>query len=165
MSYFFHRRPRNWEVHLGNVIRRDSVLPEAVSKILQSNDCLFDVALKLLHYGPDCSYVIRPGQVLDVKTFSDSTKMKEVYICTKALLKLQREDHVKSYLIKKIVHTSTMKSYILRRDVSLSECLLAVFGHQEVQSRLRGKKPGRLGYHFWEKKIASQDFDTIPLYQ
>ncbi len=65
--------------------------------------------MKILNYGPgpgNC--VIRPGQVLDVKSLEEAGgKLKEVYTCAKALVAFLHEgESVKSYFLKKVLACS-----------------------------------------------------------
>ncbi len=167
MCFLYFRHPPNWAKHLQGVIQRDKILPDALKSVLDSDNNIFDVTMKILHYGPDFNSIIRPGQILDVKTMNaNDGKLSKVYLCTKALIKLLRIN-VKSYLVKKIILTNDTKMALLK-DSSMSECLFHIVKHPEFMKRLDLKKRRGEMLHLerWEQNIAEQkDPDKIPMIQ
>ena len=143
------------------------MLPEAFDALLQSDTDVFDVTMKILHYGPYNNNIIRPGQILDVKTFNtDDARLKGVYLCAKTMVKLLGRD-IKSYLLKKIILLDDMKRTLLEdKDASMAECLFKVLGHQEIRKRLEEDSAGKSlpDFEDWARRIAEKKhLDRIPL--
>ncbi len=143
------------------------MLPEAFEALLQSDSSIFDITMKILHYGPYNNSIIRPGQILDVKTFSaGDAKLKGVYLGAKTMVKLLGRD-IKSYLLKKIILLDDMKRTLLEdKDASMAECLFKVLGHQEIRKRLEEDSVGKSlpDFEDWARRIAEKKhLDRIPL--
>ncbi len=166
-NYLLEKKPPQWAKHLKGIIERDRILPESLALQVRHSDGsnnTFDVSIKLLNYHPELNYVIRPGQGLSTRELRTNTVLRDVYIHVKTLKSLWSVD-VKSYVIKKIILSESMKSKILRQDLHMQERLFAVLSHPE----LKKKFDQNIYFSKWEDDIKTKqksqiwdDDDEIP---
>ena len=93
-------RPPNWLTHTKGIVTQDSILPE--SYCLKTERCAtqpIQVGLKLLNYGQEQNFIIRPAQILGITNRIQDKKLMDVYSCIKCL-KVVFNLKISYYLIK-----------------------------------------------------------------
>lgn len=99
------KKPQNWIKHLKGIIRNDRILPEHFEELneVKNEKQVFEVGLKLLHYGSENNYIVRPAQILNIVDFSGYPKgIKDVY-CNMKYIKTALNVDIKSYFMKKVL--------------------------------------------------------------
>jgi hypothetical protein len=94
------KKPPFWLKHFQQLMKRDVILPEVYDNIKE--DPVVNVAIKILHYGPEDNYIIRPGQEMEVEKFKDNATLKGIYIWMKAIKDIL-DVPAKSFFMKKVV--------------------------------------------------------------
>ncbi len=95
------KQPPNWFNHFKSHIKRDRILPEDFKK--QSEiEVPMTIGMKLLHYGDENNFIIRPAQRMQIETFFKNEKMKKLYCYLKGI-KSALKVNVSSYFIKKVL--------------------------------------------------------------
>ena len=106
-------KPPNWLKYLRGFVNKDRILPESFREQFGENaDAPIQVGMKLLHFGTDKVFIIRPAQLLAVTSeFEENKLLKEFYCWIKCLKSLLCID-ISSYFIKKVILTNEMKGKI-----------------------------------------------------
>jgi hypothetical protein len=149
-------RPPLWLNYFNSLMSRDIFLPEALSAMDKSDSSL--VAIKLLNYGPESNYVIRPCQEMRVENFQDSPKLKEIYQHMKALKEILSVD-VKSYFLKKVSLLPEFKTKARVPEASTMELLYDVLSYPDLKRRFAKQ----IDYERWSQGVLSKDCWRIPL--
>ena len=104
-------KPPNWLKYLTGFINRDRILPESYEEEYNQHEVI-EVGMKLLHWGSERNFIIRPAQQLSVaKEFSGNRPLMMVYCSIKCLKSLLKVD-ISSYFVKKVLLTNEMKENI-----------------------------------------------------
>ena len=75
------KQPPNWLPYFNGVIKRDTILPDAFNEQRQTDtEEELDIAIKILNYGPDSNYIVRPKQELALEDFETFESLKDVYV-------------------------------------------------------------------------------------
>ena len=94
------RRPKNWVKYVRSLALQDRILPdEFLAHMEGEGGKIFDVGMKILHYGQTDNCMTRPGQRMQISDFHDRPILKEVYCYAKALKTFIGID-VKSFFLK-----------------------------------------------------------------
>ncbi len=156
------RKPPNWFSHLKGIIKSDRILPESFQETQneKAKDDVFEVGLKLLHYGSENNYVIRPAQMLRVVDFSGyPTLCKEVYCIMKYLKTVLKVD-VKSYFLKKVVLRKEIVQ-MAEKSKRVEKPLFEAMTYPAVKKVFESK----VDYKQWKKNMdkAKVRTNVIPL--
>lgn len=98
--------PVGWEKVIDSHISRDRCVPDDFEG-MRARDAKFSetstnyVGVKLLSWGPEPNYHLRPGQTVEVEQFRDP-KIRKAYIILKALIKMLKIK-IEGYMLKKSV--------------------------------------------------------------
>ncbi len=137
ISTLWQKMPENWLRYLRKLMDKDRVLPEAFSKIQlevsSTKEDIMLVSLKLLNYGDDNNYIIRPSQ--DIKTgtsFDKYPHLRETYVHVKALARLLKVE-ISSYFLKKLVLQDNLRDKLSDANVPLCERLFIISSHPELK--------------------------------
>ena len=103
-------KPPNWLKYLTGFINKDRVLPESFYQLFnQDPERPIPIGMKLLHFGQENNFIIRPAQLLGVTSaFSGNETLRKCYArikCLKSLLNI----NLNSYFVKKVLLTDEMK--------------------------------------------------------
>ena len=104
MRTLLNDNPPGWKDYMVSIYKRDIILPEAFKsqeKGTNDDECQ-QIAIKLLNYGDENNYIIRPAQEMQVQDFQSNQILKGAYLRIKALNTILKAG-VKSYLVKKIL--------------------------------------------------------------
>ena len=95
--------------HIRGFIRHDRILPESYEEKLESNPHEpIQVSMKLLNYGSEKNFLIRPAQQLEIHHFDQDKKLKATY-CQLKCLKMMLKVDLSSYFIKKVLLSNRMQ--------------------------------------------------------
>ena len=127
-------QPPNWLNHVKGVINRDQILPESFTREYdkRKDEPIF-VGMKLINYGLDDKFIIRPAQQLEITKFEKSVEIKHIYCYVKCLKTLLNVD-LSSYFIKKIILTDKMVEKG-RDNIYISEGIYDVLSHPDVKAK------------------------------
>ncbi len=161
----YQQQPKGWQRYCEGIAARDRILPgvPAPQPQLQQRRSSpssgpVEIAIKFLNYS-DRSYVIRPGQALDLQTLEREEGLRETYIYLKAL-KRTLDAKVSSYFIKKAIFAENLLPNLRRRDLPvglrLQLALKNTFLRPAFQEALDMEEWRRVSY-------GQGDHDTIPL--
>lgn len=145
-------RPEGWLDTFNGYVKRDRVIGESHDKKDGRN---IEVAVKLLHFGPEDNYVIMPGQTLDMEKLIGEPVLNRTYCFIKALKDVLDLD-VKSYFVKKILLRPEFIPVALK-SVNEYECLYEVLCHPELRPKFEGKigKIGKIDFGGWKRQLQT----------
>ena len=122
----FREKPVNWLKYLKGFINKDRVLPESYYQLFNMDpDKPIPIGMKLLNFGCDKNFIIRPAQILHVaSSLLNNDKLRKCYTRIKCLKSLLNVD-LNSYFIKKVLLSDEMKekSETLNEFDLFSSCL------------------------------------------
>ena len=143
----FDKRPPNWRKYLTKFINSDRILPESFQQQFDREGCEekpIQVAVKLLNFGPDRNFIIRPFQQLGVtKEFGENEALKAVYCQIKCMKELLGAEKISSYFIKKVLLSKAMKE----KMKGLTNDIFLALQHPD----LREKFEKVIDYEKWDK--------------
>ena len=146
-------RPPNWLNHITGVMKRDRILPESLKKDAEEVKVI-PVGMKLVHFGRERNFIIRPAQRLQMSNFEKDQDLKDTYCKVKSLKYLLNID-ISSYFIKKVILTEEMMRKIKSCSYSLDK-IFEVLSHQD----LKPKFAEIIDFEQWSK-----DSNHIPILQ
>ena len=81
------KRPAGWLSHLRKVVQKERIFPDEIAAALkkESEDGVIEVGIKLLNYGNQDNFVIRPAQLLQLQSFRRFPILRRVYCHVKGL--------------------------------------------------------------------------------
>ena len=99
-----HSRPQYWLDYYESLMKRDIILPDAFKKLGSQtlNKSSVDIAIKLLHHGPEPNFMIRAAQDMECINFRENEVLRKIYVymkCIKEILEIP----AKSYFMKKVI--------------------------------------------------------------
>ena len=132
----FTKRPANWLRYLTSFMNRDRVLPESYYQLFEKDSGRpIPIAMKLLHFGNDHNFIIRPAQFLGVSSaFLNDQKLKKCYArlkCLKTLLNVS----LNSYFVKKVLLSDDMRGKT--ENQSEFELLKACLNHSDIRHKFK----------------------------
>ena len=155
-STLINKAPSFWLDYFKSLMERDIILPE--NQVIEQENVTSQkpnyIALKLLHYGSDDNYIIRPGQKIDATDdFKEYPLLKKVYICIKGLKDLL-EVPAKSYFVKQVVllpqYKTKAEELAKQGQPELNEMIYEVLSHPDLK-RLFGEE-GDMSYQKRSRK-------------
>jgi hypothetical protein len=130
------KNPPFWLPYFESLMKRDVILPESFGDIIQAG--VQWVAIKLLHYGPNHNYMMRPGQEMKIKTDFDEPPLNKRTYCQMKLLKDIYDVKVKSVFMKKVF---LRHKFIYRRETGTADgyLLYEALSHPDLKSKFQVK--------------------------
>ena len=104
----FEQKPPNWLNYMRGFIKQDRIMPESYNE----NPADVYVGMKLINYGSEKNFLIRPAQQLEIHQFEKQDEMKKAYRYIKCLKKILKVD-LSSYFIKKVLLSNTMRRKLM----------------------------------------------------
>ncbi len=180
VSTLTKKAPEGSNKHFKSIMEKDRILPESFQNMLEKQHKnkirkTYDVAMKLLNYGSQNNFIIRPGQIKDdrqAKSEQHHPELKieqivnEVYITIKGLKSILCVD-VDSYFIKKVVRLEEVTRMILDQDAAKMGLPRKVFDVLDLPE-LRGYFENVIDFKGWQEKLEGKVFceddkDKIPI--
>ncbi len=181
VSTLAREAPKGGNKHFKSIMEKDRILPESFQDLLEKQHTsrprkTYDVSMKLLNYGSESNYIIRPGQIKDdrqAKAVRQHPQKKieevinEVYISIKGLKSILGVD-VDSYFIKKVVRLKEITHMILDLDAAKVGLPRKVFDVLDLPE-LRDHFKKVIDYKGWQEKLEGEAFndddrDKIPIF-
>ena len=121
MTTLLDKNPPGWRNYTFSLFKRDIILPE-VFKLHEknSNEDQQEVTIKILNYGNQNNFIIRPAQEMKVQVFQTNSILRQAYIHIKALKMVLGTD-AKSYMVKKVLLLPQFDSLVTEGEKLTSE--------------------------------------------